>query len=33
MADHTSSGTAYLPAGQITAWGNGIALIARTLAS
>ncbi len=33
MADHTSSGTAYLPAGQITAWGRGIALVARTLAS
>ena len=33
MADHTGSGTAYLPAGQITAWGRGIALIARTLTS
>jgi cytochrome oxidase Cu insertion factor (SCO1/SenC/PrrC family) len=33
MADHTSSGTAYLPAGQIAAWGRGIALIARTLSS
>jgi cytochrome oxidase Cu insertion factor (SCO1/SenC/PrrC family) len=33
MADHGSSGTAYLPAGQITAWGRGIALVARTLIS
>jgi len=33
MADHTSSGTAYLPADQITAWGRGIALIAKTLSS
>src|SRR5206468_10866389 len=31
MADHTSSGTAYLPAGQIAAWGRGIALVAKTL--
>jgi cytochrome oxidase Cu insertion factor (SCO1/SenC/PrrC family) len=31
MADHTSSGS-YLPAGQITAWGQGIAQVARTLA-
>jgi cytochrome oxidase Cu insertion factor (SCO1/SenC/PrrC family) len=31
MADHTSGGTAYLPAGQIAAWGRGIALVARTL--
>jgi cytochrome oxidase Cu insertion factor (SCO1/SenC/PrrC family) len=31
MVDHTSSGTAYLPAGQIAAWGRGIALVARTL--
>jgi cytochrome oxidase Cu insertion factor (SCO1/SenC/PrrC family) len=31
MVDHTSSGTAYLPAGQITAWGRGIALVAKTL--
>jgi hypothetical protein len=33
MADHTGSGTAYLPAGQITAWGQGIALVARSLTS
>jgi len=33
MADHTSGGTAYLPAGQIAAWGRGIALVARTLSS
>ncbi len=32
MADHTSSGTSYLPAGQITAWGQGIAQVARGLA-
>ena len=31
MVDHTSGGTAYLPAGQITAWGRGIALVAKTL--
>ncbi len=31
MADHTSSGASYLPAGQITAWGRGIALVAGTL--
>ena len=31
--DHTSNGTAYLPAGQIAAWGRGIALIAETLSS
>jgi cytochrome oxidase Cu insertion factor (SCO1/SenC/PrrC family) len=31
MADHTSSGTVYLPAGQIAAWGRGIALVAKTL--
>ena len=33
MADHTSNGTAYLPAGQITTWGQGIALVARSLTS
>jgi cytochrome oxidase Cu insertion factor (SCO1/SenC/PrrC family) len=33
MADHTSNDTAYLPSGQITAWGRGIALIASTLTS
>lgn len=31
MADHTSSGTAYLPPGQISSWGQGIAQVARTL--
>ena len=31
MADHAGSGTAYLPAGQIAAWGRGIALVAKTL--
>jgi len=31
MADHTSSGASYLPAGQITAWGQGIAQVARAL--
>jgi cytochrome oxidase Cu insertion factor (SCO1/SenC/PrrC family) len=33
MADHISSGAAYLPAGQLAAWGRGIALVARTLSS
>jgi hypothetical protein len=33
MADHTGNGTANLPAGQISAWGGGIALVARTLIS
>jgi cytochrome oxidase Cu insertion factor (SCO1/SenC/PrrC family) len=33
MDDKTASGTAYLPAGQITGWGQGIAQVARTLAS
>ena len=32
MVDHTSSGASYLPAGQITAWGQGIAQVARALA-
>ena len=31
MADHTSSGASYLPAGQISGWGQGIAQVARTL--
>jgi cytochrome c oxidase assembly factor CtaG/cytochrome oxidase Cu insertion factor (SCO1/SenC/PrrC family) len=31
MTDHTASGTAYLPAGQISAWGQGIAQVARSL--
>ena len=32
MADHTASGTSYLPAGQVAEWGHGIALVARALA-
>ncbi|NNN01408.1 MAG: SCO family protein [Acidimicrobiaceae bacterium] len=28
---HTASGAAYLPAGQLTSWGHGIALVARSL--
>jgi cytochrome oxidase Cu insertion factor (SCO1/SenC/PrrC family) len=32
MVDHTKTNQAYLPAGQITSWGRGIALIARQLA-
>ena len=32
MADHSASGTAYLPSGQITEWGHGIAQVARELA-
>jgi cytochrome oxidase Cu insertion factor (SCO1/SenC/PrrC family) len=32
MADHTRSGTAYLPLRQITEWSHGIALLARDLA-
>ena len=31
-ADHTASGTSYLPAGQLAAWGQGIAQVARALA-
>jgi cytochrome c oxidase assembly factor CtaG/cytochrome oxidase Cu insertion factor (SCO1/SenC/PrrC family) len=31
MTDHTPSGTAYLPPGQITAWGRGIAQVAGSL--
>lgn len=27
--DHTKSGTAYLPAGQLASWGKGIALVAK----
>src|SRR5579875_1797320 len=30
--DHTASGTAYLPAAQLTEWGHGIALLARQVA-
>jgi hypothetical protein len=33
VADHTSSGTAYLPASQLASWGHGIALLARDLLS
>ena len=33
MADHTASGSAYLPAGQLASWARGIALVARQLAS
>jgi cytochrome oxidase Cu insertion factor (SCO1/SenC/PrrC family) len=32
MADHTASGTSFLPAGQLASWGQGIALVARHLA-
>ena len=32
MADHTSAGSSYLPADQLTAWGQGIAQVARQLA-
>ena len=32
MADHTASGTSYLPSGQIAGWGQGIAQVARQLA-
>ncbi len=31
MADYTSSGASYLPAGQITGWGQAIAQVARTM--
>jgi len=31
MDDHTASGAAYLPAGQITAWGQGVAQVAGSL--
>jgi len=33
MADYTGAGAAYLPPGQIAAWGRGIALVARSLAA
>jgi cytochrome oxidase Cu insertion factor (SCO1/SenC/PrrC family) len=33
MVDHTTSGSAYLPANQLAAWGQGIAQVARQLAS
>ena len=32
MVDHTQKGAAFLPAGQLTARGQGIALVARHLA-
>lgn len=31
VADHTQSGTAYLPAASLTSWGRGIALVAKSL--
>jgi cytochrome oxidase Cu insertion factor (SCO1/SenC/PrrC family) len=31
MADYTSAGKAYLPAGQLAQWGQGIALVTRQL--
>jgi protein SCO1/2 len=31
MDDHTAARSAYLPAGQLTDWGHGIALVARQL--
>jgi cytochrome oxidase Cu insertion factor (SCO1/SenC/PrrC family) len=31
VVDHTSSGASYLPGGQITSWGRGISLTARSL--
>jgi cytochrome oxidase Cu insertion factor (SCO1/SenC/PrrC family) len=31
--DHTSSGAAYLPAGSLASWGQGIALVSRSLIS
>jgi protein SCO1 len=33
VADHTKSGTAYLPADQLASWGHGIALLAKDLLS
>jgi cytochrome oxidase Cu insertion factor (SCO1/SenC/PrrC family) len=33
MADYTKAASAFLPAGQISAWGRGIALVARSLVS
>ena len=33
VADHTKSGTAYLPADQLASWGHGLALLARDLLS
>ena len=31
MVDHTAKGKAYLPSGPLTTWGQGIALVARSL--
>jgi hypothetical protein len=31
MADHTAGRSSYLPAGQLSAWGQGIPLVARQL--
>jgi cytochrome oxidase Cu insertion factor (SCO1/SenC/PrrC family) len=33
VADHTKSGTAYLPAQQLASWGHGLALLAKDLLS
>jgi len=33
MADHSASGSSYLPAGQLASWARGIAVVARQLAS
>jgi cytochrome oxidase Cu insertion factor (SCO1/SenC/PrrC family) len=33
IADHTASGSSYLPANQLASWGQGIALVARQLAA
>ena len=33
VADHTASGSSYLPAGELASWGQGIALVARQLAA
>ena len=33
MADHTASGSSYLPASQLASWGHGIALVASHLGS
>ena len=31
VPDRTASGAAYLPAGQISGWGRGIAQVAKTM--
>ena len=33
MVDYTTSGSVYLPAGPLAAWGKGIALVTRQLQS